>query len=484
MRLPPGRRGRSDLRRVSATRNEPSPCDCLIVGGGPAGASLALLLAARGIETVLVDDGRARPSGPFESLLPGALPMLERIGCLDLVRSVATVDPLRHGAIWGQDELQWQADGERGLLLRRGEFDAGLRAAAAARGVRVHAGARVVDDLARATGDGVTVRGDAAETFAYRPRLVVVATGRGARNGEVVRSGPATLAVTFVGELSPAARGCAVVEAVPDGWTWLQALPDGRASVAVLVDPGHEGVLDAPPGVRARRALATCRGPAAALATAPVRFAVDATARCVATAKAVLLVGDAAATIDPLASQGVEKAFASSDHAAAVVATSLRQPESAAALRDEQRRWEHGLWSAHQERARAFHAAERRFAGAPFWRARHRTAAAPVHEPESGALYAAAAAVRPVVALRRIGDTFEPCDGVEHGEVRLTHLGFVPVAPLLAAFASPCTLQQGEQLAARDPRCFVLPPFAMQQALRELVRRGFLSAVGNAAGSP
>jgi 2-polyprenyl-6-methoxyphenol hydroxylase-like FAD-dependent oxidoreductase len=98
-------------------------CDCLVVGGGPAGCALAVLLAARGLSVVLVDHGRAHYSGPNETLLASSLPMLERTGFAALLRACAPPDPLRHGAIWGSDTLQWRDGEPQGLWLRRGPFE-------------------------------------------------------------------------------------------------------------------------------------------------------------------------------------------------------------------------------------------------------------------------------------------------------------------------------------------------------------------------
>ena len=82
------------------------------------------------------------------------------------------------------------------------------------------------------------------------------------------------------------------------------------------------------------------------------------------------------------------------------------------------------------------------------------------------------------------GVVFEPCDGAAFGDQRVSHLGFVPIAPLLAAFATPTTIAEALQRVGRDARCFVLPPFAVQQAMRELVQRGWLVSDASAAGSP
>ena len=112
-----------------------SGCDCLVIGGGPAGAALAGLLAGSGHRIVLVDDGRDRRAMPEETLLPASLQVLERLGLLAAVQDGAFSARLRHGALWGSPDLVWQPDGEAGLREPRGAFDAALRAWARGRGV-------------------------------------------------------------------------------------------------------------------------------------------------------------------------------------------------------------------------------------------------------------------------------------------------------------------------------------------------------------
>ena len=82
--------------------------DCLVIGGGAAGATLALLLARRGVSVSLVDDGRAHYSGPYETVLASTRGTWERLGVLDGVVDGAEEDPLRHGAVWGDEQLRWR----------------------------------------------------------------------------------------------------------------------------------------------------------------------------------------------------------------------------------------------------------------------------------------------------------------------------------------------------------------------------------------
>ena len=52
----------------------------LVVGGGPAGSTIAALLAERGVDVVLLEKDRHPRFHIGESLLPFNLPLLKRLG--------------------------------------------------------------------------------------------------------------------------------------------------------------------------------------------------------------------------------------------------------------------------------------------------------------------------------------------------------------------------------------------------------------------
>lgn len=458
----------------------------LVVGGGPAGVVAAARLAAAGHATTLVDAGTLHASGPFESVLASARPWLDRLGFGPELGAAAEVDPLRHGARWGGPELVWRDDRAPGLLLRRGPFDRRLRALARERGVAVLEGARVVEN-----GDGswLVVERCGRTHGPWRPEIVVVATGRTRRaRVPMVPSGPRTLAFGCVGEPAAGDRGTAVVEAVPDGWIWTYAPQQGPACATVLLDTvevarvGRAALL--------ARAFAATQGPAARLVGAKVLHATDATpaGRRGAADDRRLTIGDAMATIDPLASQGVEKAFAAGDHAAAVVHTALREPRWRSRLFACHQRFELGVQAAHQRTAEEWYRREGRFADQPFWSSRRVPAA---HSTDDVSARAAnqplclASHVQPGQVLVRAGAEFVAADGAidqRTGE-EVAKIGYVPVPALLARFQAPTTLPNAVADGANDARLFVLPPRAVHEALLDLLRRGWLTPADGAPDS-
>src|SRR5512146_2997381 len=58
----------------------PDRCDVLVIGGGPAGATISALLAERGHRVVVVEKDRHPRFHIGESLLPLNLPLFDRLG--------------------------------------------------------------------------------------------------------------------------------------------------------------------------------------------------------------------------------------------------------------------------------------------------------------------------------------------------------------------------------------------------------------------
>ncbi len=69
------------------------PCVIAILGGGPAGSTLAALLAQAGLHPVLFDDEKTPDLIVGESLIPAIIPFLRRLGIEDEVAAISKYKP-------------------------------------------------------------------------------------------------------------------------------------------------------------------------------------------------------------------------------------------------------------------------------------------------------------------------------------------------------------------------------------------------------
>ncbi len=178
------------------------PLDVVIVGGGPAGATLALALRDSGFDYRVLD---ARPRGGLGigdrtlALAHNARLLFERVGVWDKLASVTpitTIDVSQRGA-FGITRLDASDAGvpALGYVIRYSELQAALDAALHDAGIAIDFGARVAsvaaDDAAsriRVVAHAGSRNGDApAGQVEYSARLVVVADGTGESLREIHR---------------------------------------------------------------------------------------------------------------------------------------------------------------------------------------------------------------------------------------------------------------------------------------------------------
>jgi flavin-dependent dehydrogenase len=339
----------------------------VVVGGGPAGAVAALVLARRSVP-VTVLEARPGPALKVGETLPSNLaPLLRHLGLEGLLEGHLRSQGNR--SLWGSPvpvESPFLANpyGE-GWHVDRQRFEASLVEAAIAAGVDWRWGVQV---------DRNTVPDAFVADATGRPARL--ARRFGARFGaKRLRYDRLVGISALLASATPAQDTYTLVEATPDGWWYSALLADGRLAAAFL---GDGDLLDRPllagdPEAwwrRLRQTEATRDRLEAHGYTGGggIRVLPAETSRLDRIeGDRWLAMGDAAVAYDPLSSYGVSSAMGSGFYGGHAIADLLSGREDARlAYLDVMQRACDGCFALQREA----YSQERRWPEAPFWRRR------------------------------------------------------------------------------------------------------------------
>ena len=336
--------------------------DLIVIGGGPAGTSVAACAARGGLRVLLLEADAHPRVHVGESLLPGIMPILERMGALAEVEAAGFV------AKSGTTHWQWGATPrwdlwfsdtdayDHAYLVERARFDEILFHAAGRAGAVTHmhaavraprwAGERVVGVRWRRRGEDQEHEARARWTIDASGQASLLARELGLRTTIAGLQHQASWAhYEAAGRLPPPRERQALFVAERDHWLWLFPLSPTRASIGMVrLDAGDERESEASRGERFEAAVAGSElmagvlGPAARRVT-PVRTQRDWSYRMTRVAgPGWLLVGDAAGFIDPVLSTGVFLAMHAGFHAAELLLAEGRAELGADAVIDRYQR--------------------------------------------------------------------------------------------------------------------------------------------------
>jgi flavin-dependent dehydrogenase len=330
-------------------------CDVAVIGGGPAGSTIAALLARRGLRVIALEKTHHPRFHIGESLLPMNLPVFERLGVLDKVHALGVLKP-------GAD---FEADNERGYntyafsraigkspphayQVWRQDFDKMLFDHARECGADTREGHEV--EKVEQSGPRETrlnVRTDNGGSYTIQARYVVDASGRDAflsAKKKLRRKNDQHQSAAIFGHYRGATRrvgeeaGNISVYRFDHGWMWMIPLPDGVMSVGAVCRPDYlkqrkGGTLEFLKDTLKLNPALWQRLERAQLIGDEVRV----TGNYSYDSKRMggpgwLLVGDAFAFLDPVFSSGVYLAMSGAEQAADVVEAALREPAREPAL--------------------------------------------------------------------------------------------------------------------------------------------------------
>ncbi|SCB52348.1 Dehydrogenase (flavoprotein) [Bradyrhizobium yuanmingense] len=354
-------------------RVTPGVADVLVIGGGPAGATTALRVAQLGHTVIVVERGAVdRQYSSAQSIAPGVVPLLNLCGIAEKVEAeFARSDGVM--LLWADEHARMASD-NKGFHIARPAFDSALRNSAVQAGAIMLAPAVVVsaERIAGAAYPWTSRVLLGGTSFQLRTKLIVDASGK--RSGRIrTRISPPLIAL--IGDWRCTAMGqCSIVEAANDCWFWAGPLREGIATAAVFFDPRASKLARGQPISDVYRWLLKRSRLLGHILEAEMGTAVacDASSRYVndPIELDLLRVGEAAISLDPLSSQGVQMALTSALQAAVVINTWLRQPSHLAAANTFYRDRHYEAIQRSFDNTRAnYSEAARRF-GTEFWRCR------------------------------------------------------------------------------------------------------------------
>ena len=297
-----------------------------VVGGGPAGTLLARRLAQLGHETLLVD--RTTLVGPLhaETLAPSIHPILDSVHLRTVLDAAVFLREKRALLRWGAGIIEEKAFDVPSMLIERTLFDKLLRESAREVGVILAAPASARSPQRQSPSGWIVPITTPNGLAIIKTKFFVDARGR-PRNS-VDNSAPRTVAISADWIRGTRCFAETRIEAGRDEWYWGSPLPDNSYAATIFLDSTRVAGLTRDARTELYQSLLMQSKLLGDLTRRQMVSPVSVhDATCSLNKELIgndfIRIGDAAVSIDPLSSQGIQAALLSAIQGGAAIHTLL-----------------------------------------------------------------------------------------------------------------------------------------------------------------
>ncbi|SFM82858.1 Dehydrogenase (flavoprotein) [Chitinophaga sp. YR627] len=300
--------------------------DVLIIGAGPAGTCAALRLLSLGYKVALAESEAFPRPQIGESLSPGVRNIFDYLNAGELLHTRNYIHQLNAQVIWDTPDPQLVNTAQRGagVMVDRAQLDQDLLELAVHRGLQLYQPARFESCKRTETIWTSTLRTDTG-IISISSHFILDARGRrGNHMQDRVLTAPQTIALwaELPGQSLPTDT---LIEARPEGWIWGSPTPGGLFRIITFTDPET---------IRQQSLTQVFSGilSATKLFSTAANSNISGIQTCSVFTYAhtdpwrdhYLRLGEAAFSLDPLSSTGVEKAMRFSLQAVIAINTILK----------------------------------------------------------------------------------------------------------------------------------------------------------------